>query len=84
MRGDASLGYWSYETSHSSSHHCNDDEISDNEILEVSSGDGRRGNRSLETSHYYSRNHRGYHSSDVSKGGCRLQETRHSSSFNRG
>ena len=40
MNGDGSLEYRFRETRHSSYHHCNDNGISDDEIIEVSLGDG--------------------------------------------
>ena len=56
MSGVRSLGYWSRETSHYLSHYRNNDGISEDEIIEVSSGNGIRGNRYLETSYTYSIN----------------------------
>ena len=84
MSGDRSLGYWSRETRHYSSHHFNDDSIYDDESLEVSSGDGRRGHRSLETSQSSSLSNRVYHSSENFRGGSRSQDTSHYLSRNRG
>ena len=66
MSGGESLGYWSRETRHYSTHHRNEDEISDENIIEVSSGDGRCVYRYLGTSHYYSLNREVHHSSDNS------------------
>ena len=40
MSGDGSLGYYSCDTSHYLSHHRNDDGNSDDEIIEVSAGNG--------------------------------------------
>ena len=56
MRGDGSLGYLSRETSHYSSHHHNNDGISDDESLAVPVDDGICGHMSLDTSHSSSRN----------------------------
>ena len=56
MSGDVILGYWSQDTSHSSSHHRNGNVISDDENIGLSVGDGRGGYRSLETRHFSSRN----------------------------
>ena len=84
MCGDGSLGYWSHETIHSSSHCCKDDIISDDESLEVPVGDGRRGHRYLETSHSSTCNRRYYHISDVGRSGSRSQETIDPSSPNYG
>ena len=77
MSGNGIIGYWYREISHYSSHHCNNDGIFDDKILEVSTGDKRRVHRSLETSHYSSRNLRVYHSNDNARSGYRSQETRH-------
>ena len=75
MYGYGSLGYWSHYTVHSSSYRRNDDnEISEEEGLEVSSGDKRRGDRSLENSQSFSL-HRGLY---VGRGGSRSQDTIHS------
>ena len=84
MSGDGSLGYWSHNTSQSSSHRRNDDDISEEKNLEVSLGDERHGHRSLDIIHCSSCNCGGYHSIDVGRGGSRSQETRHSSSSNHG
>ena len=47
MSGDGSLGYWYNDTSHYYSYHRNnDDEISEDEGLELSLCDERRGHRS--------------------------------------
>ena len=51
MIGERSLEYWSSETIHSYSHHRYEDEIFDDESIELSEVDGRRGHISLETSH---------------------------------
>ena len=75
MIGDGSLEYWSRKTRHSSSHHLNNDCISENKSLEVSRGDGRRGNRSLETSQSSSCNRGVYHRNEDGRGGSRSQET---------
>ena len=84
MSGYGSLGYWHLETSHSSSHHFNYNGISDDEILEVFAGDGRRGHRSLNTIHYPPSNRLVYHSGKDSICGYRYQETSHYSSRNCG
>ena len=84
MSGDGSIEYRSHDTSHFTSYRCNDDGISDEKSIEVSLGDVRRRHRSLETSHYSSRNRGGYHSSDGGRGGSRSQETRHTLSKNVG
>ena len=55
MSGDVILGYWSQDTSHSSSHHRNGNVISDDENIGLSVGGGRGGYRSLETRHSSSR-----------------------------
>ena len=47
-----SIGNWPRETSYSSSHHSNDNGISDYVSNEVSTGDGRSGFRSQDTSQY--------------------------------
>ena len=44
---------------------------------------GGRGHRYFETSHFSSINYKGYHVSDVGRGGSRLLETRHYPSRNR-
>ena len=54
MRGDGGLGYQYQDTIHYFPHHRNGDGISDDEILEVSDSEGKRGYRSLETIHSYS------------------------------
>ena len=64
MSVDGSIGYWSRDTINSPFHCGNYDVISDDEILEVSLDDVRRGHRSLDTIHSSSRNHGGYHSTD--------------------
>ena len=51
MGDDGCLGYRSLEIRHSSSQHLNEDDISEDESLGVTPGDGRRGYRSLETIH---------------------------------
>ena len=79
MSGVGIIEYWSQETSHSSSHHLNDDGVFNYEILEVSAGDGRRGHGSLENSKSYSHNCGVYHIGDNGIGGYRSQETSHSS-----
>ena len=57
MRGHGSLGYWYNETIYSSYCHCNDnDESSEEELIEVSLGEKIRVHRSLETRHCYSSN----------------------------
>ena len=84
MSGDGSLGYWYRNTSYPHSYHHNDGSISDGGIIEVSTGDRRRGHRSLETSHSSSHNSSYYHSSDFGRGGYRSQETIHSFYHNRG
>ena len=84
MSGDGSIEYRSHDTSHFTSYRCNEDGISDEKSIEVSLGDVRRRHRSLETSHYSSRNRGGYHSSDGGRGGSRSQETRHTLSKNVG
>ena len=76
MRGDGSLGYLSRETSHYSSHHHNNDGISDDESLAVPVDDGICGHRSLDTSHSSSRNRGFYHSSDDVRGWSRSQDNR--------
>ena len=73
MSGYESLGYWSQETSHSSSHQRNNDDIPNNESLEVSAGDGRCIHRSLHTIQYFSTNRGVYHSSDDVRGGSGYQ-----------
>ena len=50
----------------------------------MSLGDGRRGNRYLDTRNSSSLNHRSYHSSDNGSCGYRSHETSHSFSCNRG
>ena len=77
MSGDGSIGYWSHDTSHYSYHRFNDGcGISEDEGLEVSLGNERRGRRSLETSHSSTSNHRGR--------GHMYFDTIHSSYCNRG
>ena len=75
MSDDGGLGYWSLDTRHSSFRHLNYDGISDDEILGVSDGDGRRGYRSLETIHPYFQNcvvyYIGDQSGDYGRGGNR-------------
>ena len=68
MIGYGIFGYWSQETIHYSSHHCNNGDISDDAILEVSACDGRRVDRSLDTSHCSSRNHGVNHSGAYGRG----------------
>ena len=75
MRGNGSLGYRSCKTSHYSSCCCNSDRRYDDKIIEASLDDGRRGNRSLETSQSSSLNRGGYHSSDNGKCGSMSQDT---------
>ena len=84
MSGDVSLGYWSRETSHSLSHHHNNDDISDDESLEVSDGDGICGHKYFDTIHSYSLNRGFYHISDNGRGGYRSQDTSHYYSRNCG
>ena len=88
MSGDGSLGYWSQDTSHSPYHHCNNNDISNDESLGVSVGDIKRGFRSQETSHYSSRNcvvyRHGDQSCDDGRGGYMYQYTIHYSSLNSG
>ena len=67
----------SRETSHSSFHHRNNDGIYENKIIEVSTGDRRRGHRSIETSQSYSCNRGVYHINDNGRGGYSSQETSH-------
>ena len=58
MKVNGSLGYRYHNTSHSSSHHPNNnDKISEEEVLKFSSGEVRCVNSSLETSHSSSSNH---------------------------
>ena len=84
ISSDRNLGYWSHDTSYYYSHHRNGDDISDNESLEVSAGDVRRGHRYIETSHSSSHNRGVYHSSDGVRGISRSQDTRHYFSCNSG
>ena len=84
MSGVRSLGYWSRETSHYLSHYRNNDGISEDEIIEVSSGNGIRGNRYLETSHSSSCNHGVYYSCDNGIGGSMSKYTIRSFSCNSG
>ena len=99
MMGEGSLGSWSRKTRHYSLHRRNnDDEISEEEGLELSSVRGSHGYRSLETRHYYSSNSggRGCRSSltkkasskncgwYVDRGGYRSQDTSHYYSHNWG
>ena len=77
MSGDRSLGYCSRETINSSYCRRNYDGISDDKIIELSLVDGRRGHRSLETSHSSSHVCRGSHSTDNGRCGSRSQETSH-------
>ena len=80
MWGDRSLGSWYCNTSHySARNHIYIDEISEEEVMEMFSGEGSRGNRSLETSHSSSINRGGFESC-----GHRYQETSHSTSSNSG
>ena len=58
MNVEESLGYWSLETSHSFSHHRNENGISEDKIIEVSTGDGKHGYWSLNTTHSSSCNRR--------------------------
>ena len=54
IRGDGSLGSLSCNTSHYSSHHRNEDDVSsEEEGIEVSSGEEILGHRYLETSQYF-------------------------------
>ena len=64
MIRDESLGYWYQETSNSSYHHCNDDGISYDESIGVSTGDIRRGYRYLDTINSSYRDRGVYHSGD--------------------
>ena len=82
MSYDESLWYQSLDTSHYSYHCHSNNEISDEESIEVSLGDGIHGHWYLENSHSLSRNHGFYHSSDYGRGGSRSQDTEHSFSFN--
>ena len=82
MRGDGSLGSKSRKTRHYSYRRCNDcGEISEEEDIEMSSGEENRGHRSLETSHSSPGNRRGSegcrhkyvdtsHYSPINCGGC--------------
>ena len=78
--GNWSLGYQYCKTSHYSSHCCNSDrKHSEEEVLEVFSGEESHRNRNIETIHYSSSNH------EVSKShGHRSQYTSHSTSSNFG
>ena len=77
---DQSQGYWSHKTSNSSTRRCNDgDEIYEKEGMEVTSGEESCRNRFLETSNSSSINCRGHEIH-----GSRSQETRKSTSNNRG
>ena len=80
--GNGSLGYWSRETIHSSSCHCNEYVISYDESLEVSADNGRHGYRYLETSHSSSHNHVVYNSGNNGRGVYRYQDISHSYSCN--
>ena len=85
ISGDGSLVYWSRETSHSSSHHCNDDSISDDESIEVSAVDGRHGHRyHLETIKSSPINRGVYHSIGDGRVGYIYLDINHSSSCNSG
>ena len=80
MNGDGSLGYWSIETSHYSYNHFNNDVISDNDSIEVSTGDVIRGHIFIDTRSSSYHKHVFYHSSDNVIGGSRSQENSHYSS----
>ena len=79
-----SIGYWYRETSNFPSNHRNNDVISEDEIIEVSAGDGIHGHTYLETIHSSSCNRGVYHISDNGRGGYISQYNRKSSSFNNG
>ena len=83
MSGYGVIIYWSFYTTPFSSHHSNNNGISDDEILEVSAVDKISGNISLENSPYSSRICGVCHNSDNVIGGSRSQETSHSSSCTR-
>ena len=79
MSGDGNLGYWYLKTIHYLFHRRNDDDgIPEEEGLELSSSEERRGHRSLDTSYFYFFNHRVYPSIDNGRGGYRYQENSHS------
>ena len=86
MSGDVSLGYWSTETSHLSSHYYSDNGIYDDESFGVSVGEERSGLRSPETSQSSSCNSGVYPCGDRSGDDCRYgyrsQDIRHYSSCN--
>ena len=84
MSGDGSIEYWSQETSHYSSHHCNSDGISDDICIEVSADDGIRGHRSPDIRHSSSSNCGVYYDSDDGIFVYMSQETIQFSSHNRG
>ena len=84
MSGDIIIGYCSRETSYSSSHHCNNYCISNDEILEVSEGDGKLDMGRLQLSTLNLANLGVYHSSYDCRGGYRSKETSHSFSRNLG
>ena len=76
MSGDGNLGYWYLKTIHYLFHRRNDDDgIPEEEGLELSLSEERRGHRSLNTSYYSSSNCGGR--------GHRYVETIHHSSCNR-
>ena len=77
MIGNGSLVYWYHKTIYSSSHHINDNGISDDEIIEVSTVDVIFRHRYIGTSHCSSQNCGFYHSSGDGKYGLRYQETIH-------
>ena len=58
------LGFRCLDTGHYASQHLNDDGISEDESLVVSTGKGRCGYRSLETIYSYFQNRVVYHSGD--------------------
>ena len=75
MIGERSLGYWYRETIHSYSHHRYNNGISDDESIELSEVDGRRGHRSLDTIHSSSRNCVLYQIVYDGRGGYRYKDT---------
>ena len=60
MSDYVSLGCWYNYISHSSSHPCNDDKISEEKIIQVSSGEEILGHRYLKITHYFSCNSGGH------------------------